>query len=224
MTDISQNTLNSINGLAAQVTGSQGSSNQLNDRFMTLLVAQMQNQDPMNPLENAELTSQLAQISTVSGIEELNSSIQSMNAQLDAGKTLQASSLIGKGVLTSGNKVYVGAGQVSPIGFETQIPADRLTATITDGAGQIVKYLETSNAPAGQGSMYWDGTMENGAQAPDGTYNITFTASNDGAPIQIEALQYAQVNGVIKSQSGPLLDLGPMMDPVPLDSIKQINQ
>lgn len=84
----------------SSLTGSNAAD--LQSSFLTLLVAQLKNQDPTNPLQNNELTTQLAQISTVSGIEKLNTTLGSISGQIDNSQSLQASTLIGHGVMIPG--------------------------------------------------------------------------------------------------------------------------
>ena len=78
---------------------------------MSLLVAQMKNQDPLNPMDNAAVTSQMAQLSTVTGIEKLNTSMNTMSANMTASQTLQAASMIGHGVITPGNSLPLSSGK-----------------------------------------------------------------------------------------------------------------
>src|SRR5580693_6158542 len=86
------------------------------DRFMTLLVTQMQNQDPLNPMDNSQMTSQLAQLSTVSGIDTMNTTLQSLISSYQQSQTLQATSMIGHGVLTAGNTLSLSNGS-APFGI-----------------------------------------------------------------------------------------------------------
>ena len=80
------------------------------DRFLKLLVAQMQNQDPMNPLDNAQVTSQMAQINTVSGIDKLNTTVAGLNGQLVQLQALQGATLVGRDVTVAGNRLSVQGG------------------------------------------------------------------------------------------------------------------
>jgi flagellar basal-body rod modification protein FlgD len=83
------------------------SSSDIQDRFLKLLVAQMNNQDPMNPMDNAQMTTQIAQINTVTGIQTLNDTVKSMAAQASASQMLQAGSMVGRNVLTEGNTLAI---------------------------------------------------------------------------------------------------------------------
>jgi len=111
-----------------------GSAEDTQNRFLALLVAQMKNQDPLNPLDNAEVTSQMAQLSTVQGIENMNSSLQAMAASLGTNQMSQAASLIGRTVLVPGNTISP-AQLDNVMGFELSRPADKVTAGVYDASG-----------------------------------------------------------------------------------------
>lgn len=211
--------LNATGGSASRSGGLE-----LQDSFMTLLVTQLRNQDPMNPMENAEMTSQLAQINTVSGIQDLNDTLEGITGQLDASQLLQATGLIGKGVLVPGERVLVGEeGATTPFGIELSQAADEVRITIRDGNGEVVRRFESFSMEAGVESFTWDGAMDDGSTAPEGAYSVSVEALSDGEPVEGLALNYALVNGVSLDDKGaPLLDLGGISEPVDLDDIRQI--
>ncbi len=212
-----------LNALNGTTRGKSDAASGLQDHFMTLLVTQLKNQDPMNPMDNSQMTSQLAQINTVSGIQELNATLASINGQIDAGQVLQAAALIGKGVLVPGDRVLVGEdGTTTPFGLELDQPADEVRITITDGAGQVVRHFELGPQDAGLQSFVWDGELEDGTQAPRGAYTVSVQALGDGGELDVTGLNYALVSGVSSSGNGPLLDLGGIADPVGLDDVRQI--
>lgn len=197
---------------------------QLQDSFMTLLVTQLKNQDPLNPMDNAEMTSQLAQINTVSGIRELNTTLEAITGQLDAGRVLQAVALIGKGVLVPGERLLVGEeGATTPFGFELAQPADAVTVTIRDGSGQVVSRYDLGPMKAGVESFVWDAQLEDGTTAPQGAYQVSVEASNNGRAVELTTLNYALVSGVSTGSDGaPRLDLGGIAEPVSLEAVRQI--
>ncbi|GAB3285951.1 flagellar hook assembly protein FlgD [Parahaliea aestuarii] len=220
MTTIDSSTLTALNGNQAVKT-STGAD--LQDSFMTLLVTQLQNQDPTNPMENAEMTSQLAQINTVSGISELNDTLATINQQIDAGQTLQAASLIGKGVLVPGDRILVGEEGVStPIGVELASPADQVAISIVSASGEVIRQYQPVAMSAGMETLQWDGRLNDGTLAPAGSYRVVVSASNEGSAVSANVLNYALVSGISPGDDGPLLDLGGVSDPVTLDQIRQI--
>lgn len=225
---IDSSVLNGVNGTMGQAsTGASRESGDLNDQFMTLLVTQLQNQDPMNPMENAEMTSQLAQINTVSGIEELNSTLASITDQIDQGQALEAAGLVGSGVMVPGNKVLVsevdGDAATTAFGIELEQPADNVRITITDGAGQVVNQYDAGPVSSGVSSFRWDGQLTSGGQAPAGAYDVSMEVTRDEQPIAHQTLNYAQVGAVTPQDNGSvLLDLGAVYGQVGLNDVKQI--
>ncbi|WP_136255253.1 flagellar hook assembly protein FlgD [Onishia niordana] len=225
---IDSSVLSGINGTIGQ-TGKAANtqSGEMNDQFMTLLVTQLKNQDPMNPMENAEMTSQLAQINTVSGIEKLNSTLSSITDQINQGQALEAAGLVGSGVMVPGNKVLASQvdGDVSttPFGIELDQPADNVRVTITNGAGQVVNQYDAGPVSAGVSSFSWDGQLTSGEQAPDGAYTVSMQATRDEKPIDFQSLNYAQVGAVTPQQNGSvLLDLGAVYGQIGMNDVKQI--
>ncbi|WP_110656014.1 flagellar hook assembly protein FlgD [Salinicola halimionae] len=227
---IGSSTLANINGTtASSATTGADSGSELNDRFMTLLVTQLKNQDPTSPMENSDMTAQLAQINTVSGIEKLNDSLSAITDQIDAGQALQATALIGQGVMVPGNEILVGASEESngvvttPIGVELDSAVEDLRVDIRGASGEIIDSFSTGPLAAGVHSFTWDGKLADGSSAAT---NSTYTASLTGivgdetyAPT---TLNYALVNGVIQGANGAQLDLGYAQDPVALSEVRQI--
>ena len=96
---------------------------EMSDQFLKLLITQMQNQDPLNPMDNAQVTSQMAQINTVSGLEKVNDSLQSMSTQLVQLQAMQGASLVGRSVVVPGNRLDVSSGSATGL-FELAGAAD----------------------------------------------------------------------------------------------------
>ncbi|MBK5929776.1 flagellar hook assembly protein FlgD [Halochromatium salexigens] len=209
---------------------SQSQSDELRESFLRLLTTQLQNQDPLNPLENAEMTSQIAQINTVSGIEQLNDTLKLITGQIDANQALQASALVGKGVMVPGDRVLLeqdeeGEVFTTPFGIELDEPAENVQATITDAGGRVVSQLDLGAVDAGVSSFNWDGMTAEGEVAAPGAYSVTFEAIDaDEESLNTETLNYAQVGGVTpQDQDGNVkLDLGAIYGQVGLDDIRQI--
>lgn len=203
------------------------SSSDLQSSFLTLLVAQLKNQDPTNPLQNNELTSQLAQISTLSGIEKLNTTLGSISGQIDSSQSLQASSLVGHGVMIPGTTILAGKSSTddsvdtTPFGIELTQAADKVTATITDSSGKVVRTLSMGAQTAGVHTFTWDGTLDDGSTAPDGAYNVSIAASQSSTQLVVQPLQFALVQGVTLGSDGNKLDLG-TYGSTTLDEVRQI--
>ena len=227
--NVDTNVLNNINSGGANGLSAR-QSDELRESFMTLLITQLQNQDPLNPMENSEMTSQLAQINTVSGIEELNSTLQGITSQMDANQALQASGLIGKGVMVPGKDVLLeqdseGNTYTTPFGIELAEPAANVKATIVGQGGQVIRQLDLKSLDSGVHSFDWGGENDQGEAVASGRYSVQLEAVDaEGEKIESTALQYAVVNRVTPNDgSGSVrLDLGAIYGQVNLDQVKQI--
>lgn len=227
--NVDTSVLNNINGGGTNGLSAR-QSDELRESFMTLLITQLENQDPLNPMENSEMTSQLAQINTVSGIEELNSTLQGITSQMDANQALQASGLIGKGVMVPGKDVLLeqdddGNSYTTPFGIELAQPAESVKATIVGQGGQVIKQLDLKSLDAGVHSFDWNGLNEQKEAAASGKYSVQLEATDaEGEKIESTALQYAVVNRVTPNDgSGSVrLDLGAIYGQINLNDVKQI--
>ena len=190
------------------------------DRFMTLLVAQMKNQDPLNPMDNAQMTSQLAQISTVSGIDKLNTTLQALSDSMAPNQTLQAASMIGHGVMVSGNGADLANGFALG-GFELTQPVDSAAVSIYNEAGELLRSIDIGPQPAGLGKWQWDGKDGAGTAMPDGRYSFEVNAAQGGTSVAAAGLQFGVVNSVTQSAQGVTLDVGRSAG-VALSQVKQI--
>ncbi|ANI83508.1 flagellar hook assembly protein FlgD [Kosakonia oryzae] len=221
--NVNDTTANSSVSSTSKGTSTTGtnSASDLQSSFLTLLVAQLKNQDPTNPLQNNELTSQLAQISTLSGIEKLNTTLGSISGQIDNSQSLQASNLIGHGVMIPGQTVLVGSGTTTPFGVELTQAADKVTATVTSKDGTVVRTIDIGSLSAGVHTFSWDGKLTDGTTAPDGSYKVSISASTGSTQLVAQPLQFAMVQGVTLNANGNALDLG-TYGTTTLDEVRQI--
>ncbi|QOR39231.1 flagellar hook assembly protein FlgD [Billgrantia diversa] len=204
-------------------------SGDLRNNFMTLLIAQMQHQDPLKPMDNHQMTSQLAQINTVSGIEDLNETLSGITDQMNAGQTLQATGLIGKGVLVPGDRVLLEQGEdgephTTPFGIELPQSAENVRVVITNASGQVINRYDIGSAKAGVESFTWDGRTSEGEAAVSGSYRVRIEATNGDKTVSGTTLNYAVVGGITPpdQNGGVKLDLGAVYGQVGLDQVKQI--
>jgi flagellar basal-body rod modification protein FlgD len=195
----------SLFGAGAATTTKNGTE-AAQDRFLSLLVAQMKNQDPLNPLDNAEVTSQLAQLSTVQGIENMNATLETLAASLGVNQMSQAASLIGRGVLVPGNEIAPGEIE-NIVGFELSGPADQVTVSIQDATGKTVRTLELGPREAGVDMVAWDGLLDGGAAAGEGPYQFTVAATQGDRTLAATALHLGLVNSVSQNAQGVQLNL-----------------
>lgn len=195
-----------LNGKSASKTAS--ATDQVQDRFLTLLVTQLKNQDPLNPLDNAQMTSQLAQINTISGIEKLNTTLGQMLDIYNNGQSMQAAEMIGKYVLVPGKGLPLQGG-VAAGGAMLAQAADKVTVSVVDAAGAVLQTQELGARQAGSFTFTWDGKKSDGSTAADGNYSFKVTATRGNDKVSVDPLQVGMVNAVVRSgSSGFVLDLG----------------
>lgn len=197
----------SISALGA-LTSSASSSGASEQRFLKLLVTQLNNQDPLNPLDNAQLTSQLAQMSTVSGIEKLNGAFQSLLAQTGSNQVLQSAALIGRTVLVPGNDLVFRQGIDAPFAVDMPAAAESVKITITNAAGDTVRSYDLGALPQGVKTLSWDGAGDNGTPVAAGSYTINVVAMGGDSKVAANALTFAKVTSVAQGSNGVALDLG----------------
>lgn len=197
------------------------SAEALQNQFLTMLVAQLKNQDPTNPMDNSQLTTQLAQINTLSGIEKLNTTLGSISSQINTSQSLQTSTLIGHGVMVDGSQILVGSGTTTPFGVELGTASTATSATIKDSSGTTVRTIDLGALTAGVHTFTWDGTLTDGSTAPDGKYSVSIAASSGTTQLVAQPLNYAYVNGVVTSNNTTSLDLG-TMGSTTVDKVRQI--
>lgn len=201
------------------------------DKFMTLLVTQLRNQDPLNPMDNAQMTSQLAQLQTVTGVNKLNTTLESLKASYQSSESLQATNLIGRGVLVEGENILLTKSQAI-LGVELETPADKVQLIITDPkTGKEVASIELGAQEAGILPIAWDGVPdpnklgEDGKPVvlPDGAYTFTVKASRAGEVLKdVKSLSFDSVASITTSgKDGVKLNL-PGKGAVTLADIKQV--
>ena len=179
------------------------------DRFLKLLVTQLKNQDPLNPLDNAQMTSQMAQISTVNGIEKLNTTLQSLISNSNDAQKMQAATLLGKGVLVPGPGMSLKASEGQAFaGFELGAPADSVTVNINDANGIAIRTINLGGMAGGTHTFQWDGKTDSGAVAADGAYTIKMAAKRGSDAVDVTALQVGMVTSIINGTKGVSLNVG----------------
>jgi flagellar basal-body rod modification protein FlgD len=177
------------------------------NRFLMLLTTQLKNQDPLNPLDNAQVTSQMAQINTVDGIERLNLTLKNLLDNYGTTQTLQAASLVGQHVLVPGGELALAGGGAAG-GFSLGSSADKVTVTIKDANGLVVRNLEFGSTTAGVHTFTWDGLSDSGAAAVDGNYQIAVRAKQGTNDVEATKLQLGLVGSVTSNAGSALLNVG----------------
>ncbi|WP_291991020.1 flagellar hook assembly protein FlgD [Candidatus Accumulibacter sp. ACC007] len=190
------------------------------NRFLKLLVTQLKNQDPLNPLDNAAVTTQISQINTVTGIERLNATLETLLSTYNDGQAVQAAALIGKRVLVGGAGLALVDGQARG-GVNLAGPADDVTLTILGAGDNVIQSERLGARDAGSFAFVWDGMTAQGTQAPAGRYRFAVNAVRGNETVAAEALQIGTVNALVRGQGGYQLDLG-ALGRVAFDKVQQI--
>lgn len=176
------------------------------EQFMTLLVSQMKYQDPLNPMDNAQMTSQIAQINTVSGVNQLNETVESLAAQFGAMQSLQASGLLGRDAWVASDRMQLrdGVGQ-----WVVDLPnrVDGLDIDVLDPSGNVVYTQQLGPQAAGQLPLYWDGMNDAGVQSPDGPYTVRARQTVQGEVNPVSTWTSARVLSVGMTDGASTLEL-----------------
>ncbi|WP_380782482.1 flagellar hook assembly protein FlgD [Sphingomonas sp. R86520] len=220
--DTTLNTLGITRTSAAAATTTTKSSSSLGQSdFLKLMTAQMQNQDPFNPVDNTQMVAQMAQISTTSGISEMNTTLKAMADKLGVTSTSDALSYVGKTVLTEGSTAYgrsAGgiAGSVELAGAATDV-----NVTISDANGAVLKTMSLGKQAAGTIGYDWDGKDTAGADAGSGPFTVAVNAQSNGTTVGATSLVWAPVQSVSTTTGAAVLTL-PGLGEVPATAIRQI--
>ncbi|MEY2632527.1 MAG: hypothetical protein RIR00_1181 [Pseudomonadota bacterium] len=220
-------TTNAVTGTTGTTTTTSSTSGisgttaqELQDRFMTLFMAQIKNQDPLKPMDNADMTSQLAQMNMLNGIEGLNSTMKTLLGAYNDSLSLQASNLIGKQVLVPGTQLALGSsGAIG--GVTLAADADKVTVVISDATGKPVATETLGAQKAGNVAFTWDGVGSDGKALPAGTYKIAVQATSAGKSVEATALQLGTVSALTRGSSGFQVEVAGVGD-FELNDVKQV--
>lgn len=202
-------------------TAAKSAAETTQDRFMKLLVTQMKNQDPLNPMDNAQVTSQMAQLSTVTGIDKMNATLEALNGSYKSNQALQSAGMIGHGVLVPGNNVGLVDGKAF-LGIELTEPADNVEVTIKDASGKAIRTISLGAQQSGTLPLSWDGTDSKGVVAPNGQYSFSVSATRAGQPVDgVTALSFGMVNSVSNGTQGVKLSVANVGE-VDMSAVRQI--
>jgi flagellar basal-body rod modification protein FlgD len=205
---------NPASGSTAPVTKNDEASA---DRFLKLLVAQMQNQDPLSPMDNAQVTSQMAQINTVSGIEKLNASVQGLSGQFVQMQALQSAALVGHDVVVPGDLLSISEGHGEG-GFEIANAADSVKVEVLAASGQVLDTIDLGAQSSGQHSFGWP------AGTADDSSGLRFrvVAKSGATKLVVAPLMRDRVDAVSTNGGALTLNLHRAGD-VPYASVKAFN-
>ncbi|MFO7845608.1 MAG: flagellar hook capping FlgD N-terminal domain-containing protein [Balneolaceae bacterium] len=213
------NSINSLTSLANNQRTSQNENELGQQEFLQLLVAQMRNQDPINPMEGAEFASQLAQFNSVeqlinvnSGLEQLQGSQEMMSSSLT---NSMAASLTGKHVKALSNDVHLASGEGANVQFKLNNTAAEVEFVVRNESGNEVRRETVNGLSSGDNTWVWDGRSNSGDRMADGNYTVEVMASNDGEEVDsmvytegfVDKVRYSG-DGVFLSVNGIQVSIG----------------
>jgi flagellar basal-body rod modification protein FlgD len=174
------------------------------DRFLKLLVAQLNNQDPMNPLDNAQMTSQIAQINTVTGIQQLNDTVKGLASQFAAQQLMQGSAMVGRQVLVEGNSLALNNESAQAAGaFDLAGSAASVKVQVLDPTGKEVGTVDMGALPAGRYNFTWDASHYQG----DSALRFKVLATNGETAVTSTALTVDSIAAVSMDNGGLQMQL-----------------
>ncbi|MBJ2247238.1 MULTISPECIES: flagellar hook assembly protein FlgD [Pseudomonas] len=213
---------NNVSNVSKAATGNQSLGK---DAFLQLLVTQLKNQNPLSPQDNGAFVAQLAQFSSLEGINTLNDSVNNISSNFSSSQALQASSLVGRSIITQTDKAMVDTSKSMTGSVAVTSAVGNVSVKITDKDGNVVRTVDMGAQSAGSQNFIWDGKNDKGEVAPAGTYTFNATTKNDkGEPLALATSLPATVTSVTLSKTGGemLLNLAGGMGSVKLSQIQTI--
>ena len=194
------NSVSSTSGANVQSSAkSSGSTNNVlgQDDFMKLLVAQMQAQDPLDPMDSSDFSAQLAQFSALEQMRKVNTNIENLIQVQGSINNNMAVNLIGKSIVAPGNNLTISNGQPDVISYELGKNATSVTISIHDSGNNLVASIVNGAETVGTHNYTWNGKNSNGKILPNGNYTFQVSAVGaSGSPVVTRTLQNSKVTGI----------------------------
>ncbi len=193
--------------------------------FLTLMLAQLKNQDPTSPVDSNEFLSQLASLSEVQGITQLNTSFTALSNSLVSSQALQASSLLGhQALVASSTATLATAGAALSGAVSVPQTSSQVVLNISNSSGVLVQSLNLGAQPAGLANFSWNGQTSNGSAAPAGTYTLSAQAAGVSGGTAVNTLVNGTVDSVTMGSGSTGLTLNIAgLGSVPFSSVQQIS-
>lgn len=219
---ISGDLLNKLSPPQSTLSPSDANQQVSSQQFLTLFITQLQNQDPLSPMDPQQLTAQLAQLSSLEQLTGINTRLDKLTSQESGTTTAALISLIGKQVTFDGSQMSVKGGAAPEAQYDLTTAATKVTATVTDDNGKIVRTIELGGQGVGAHRFQFDGKNANGVPLPDGTYHLAIAATpvGGGSPAAVSLATTAPVDGVDFSGDTPQLLVGSLR--LNLDQVRDV--
>ena len=206
---------------AATTTTASNSTTLNQSDFLKLMTAQMQNQDPFNPVDNTQMVAQMAQFSSLAGISEMSTTLKAIQDKLGATTASDAMAYIGKTVLTAGDTAYGRTTGGLSGAIELGAASSKTIVTVANANGQVLKQFDLGAQAAGTVQYDWDGKTEAGEDAGSGPFTVSVAAQNNGKSVAATNLVWAPVQSVSTTSGAAVLSL-PGIGDVPVTAVRQI--
>lgn len=223
--------MSTVNGTSNDVLSQYGLQNKAADKngelgrneFMELMLAQLKNQNPLEPQDNGEFIAQLAQFSSLEEMQKVSASIDNVVGEFRSTQALQASAMVGRSVMVPGTASRLTEGTPIEGSVAVQIPTTKLTISIKNSAGELVHQMDLGSAETGYEKFTWDGKAANGEQLPPGKYEIIAEGEYSSGTEQLGTLISANVDSVSLGSSGAITLNLAGMGSIALSDVYQIN-
>jgi len=204
-----------LSAYSSNATTATGNSDLGQEDFLRLMITQLSNQDPTDPLKNEDFVTQMAQFSTLTGSQELTTSFESLSQTLLQGQALEAAALVGKNVLIPASKMELSEGQGAKGAMDLPTEATQVKVDIYDSKGELIRTLDLEDVEAGIQEFEWDGKLADGSPAPAGAYEFKISAQVNNSTTALTTY----LNGQVKSVSAENASTGLMLDVQGIGSI-----
>ncbi|HXG51836.1 MAG TPA: flagellar hook capping FlgD N-terminal domain-containing protein [candidate division Zixibacteria bacterium] len=189
--------------------------------FLKLLIAQLQNQDPLQPMDNQEFAAQLATFNSLGQLIEINGKLGALQDALGFSNRFNAAALVGKEISAAGSQVGLVEGRPAEVGYRLEANAARVVVDVYDTAGKLLRQIEAGAQAAGDRALVWDGKNAAGAVQPPGPYFFEVSAFDaSGKSVPVSGRIRGAVTGVRLDGAEPVLEIGAVQ--VPLSSVVAI--
>jgi len=192
------------------------------DQFITLMLAQMKNQDPMKPMEPSEFLGQLAQFSTVTGIQDMGKSVSDLVGSMRSSQALSGANLVGREVLAPGDRAAFDGSTPLRAAVDTPVGAGSVELLVRDASGAVVRRAQVPASATGLTELAWDGRADNGAAMPPGTYRLEALVRTGGRVEQSQLLLRSRVDSVTLDPAGGGVVLNTLNGSLPLGAVRRV--
>ncbi|CDZ78135.1 Basal-body rod modification protein FlgD [Legionella massiliensis] len=211
-----------LNSMLGQASANQNKGLGQKD-FLKLMIAQAQNQDPLEPQTNGDFLGQLAQFSTNDGITKMQESIEQLASSLQSNQALQASSLVGRKVLVNSDSMNLDTDGEAKAAVDVPTTVDNLTASIYSEKGELIRKIPLGQHSPGLFTFGWDGLNQKGERQPAGKYTLKVSGVYSGQEVALKTMTAANVDSVSLGQGSDGIKLNVAgVGTVALNDVKEI--